>query len=70
MSIDYIRKTYSVPFKIGDTVSIRKGCGSPLDGLTGKLVRAKGSYLEVKGKTWRGTFHPADVEQEKHGGAE
>ena len=63
MSIAYIRKTYGVAFKIGDTVSIRKGCGSPMDGLTGKLVSAKGSYLSVKGKTWRGSFHPSNVEQ-------
>ena len=70
MSINYIRETYGISLKIGDAVSIRLGCGSPLDGLTGKLVRARGGYLVVNGPTWSGTFHPADVlPAAKEGGA-
>jgi len=61
MSIDYIRKTYGCAHKIGDQVTIRKGAGSSMDGMTGKLVRARGAYLVIRGETWRGTFHPADV---------
>ncbi|ADU99400.1 hypothetical protein [Alicycliphilus denitrificans] len=62
MSIDYIRKTYGLTVKVGDQVSIRKGAGTWFDGLHGKLLRAQGQYLVVAGETWRGNFHPADVE--------
>lgn len=61
MSIEYIRKTYGCSHKIGDQVTIRKGAGSSMDGMTGKLVRARGAYLVIRGETWRGNFHPADV---------
>ena len=61
MSIEYIRKTYGCQHKIGDQVAIRVGAGTRLDGLRGKLTRARGAYLIVKGETWRGTFHPSDV---------
>lgn len=61
MSIEYIRKTYGCTHKIGDQVSIRDGAGTRMDGRTGKLTRARGAYLVVRGDTWRGSFHPADV---------
>lgn len=61
MSIEYIRKTYDCKHKIGDQVSIRVGAGTQMDGRTGKLTRARGAYLIVRGDTWRGTFHPDDV---------
>lgn len=61
MSIDYIRKTYGCAHKIGDQVTIRKGAGSRFDGMTGKLIATRSAYLVVKGKTWRGNFHPDDV---------
>lgn len=63
MSIDYIRKTYGLTLKIGEQVQIRRGAGTRLDGRRGKLTRANGAYLVVVGDTWRGTFHPADVQQ-------
>ena len=63
MSIDYIRKTYGVPYKVGAQVRIRKGAGTWFDGLTGKLLRVRGQYLVVAGETWRGNFHPGDVER-------
>lgn len=62
MSIEYIRKTYGTDVKIGQTVRIRIGCGSRFDGMHGKLIRAQGPWLKVKGDTWRGNFHPSDVE--------
>lgn len=62
MSIDYIRKNYGCSLKVGEQVRIRKGAGTRLDGLEGKLLRARGQYLVVAGATWRGDFHPADVE--------
>jgi len=61
MSIDYIRKTYGLAVKVGQSVKIRPGCGSPMDGFTGQIIRAQGAYLVVRGATWRGNFHPADV---------
>lgn len=62
MSIAYIRKTYGLSVKVGQQVRIRKGAGTWFDGLTGKLLRAKGQYIVVAGSSWRGNFHPADVE--------
>lgn len=61
MSIDYIRKTYGCTHKVDDTVQIRVGAGTSMDGQTGKLLRAKGAYLVVAGSSWKGNFHPADV---------
>ena len=61
MSIAYIRKTYGVDFKIGQQVRIRPGAVSLCDGRTGKLVRARGQYLIVRGDGWGGNYHPADV---------
>lgn len=65
MSIAYIRKTYGVDFKIGDTVKIKYGACAMLGGRIGKLVRAQGSYLVVKGPGWGGNFHPSDIEATK-----
>jgi hypothetical protein len=62
MSMDYIRKAYGIPVKVGMEVRIRKGAGSWFDGMTGKVLRAQGQYVVVKGETWRGNFHPADIE--------
>lgn len=62
MSIDYIRKTYSVDFKIGQQVRIKQACGSPFSGRVGKLTWATSAYLNVKGDGWGGLFHPLDVE--------
>ena len=62
MSIEYIRKSYGLAVKVGQQVRIRKGCGSLVDGLTGKVLRARGQYLVVAGSSWRGNFHPADIE--------
>jgi len=62
MSIAYIRETYGTHLKIGERVRIRKGAGTWFDGQEGKLIRAHGAYLVVRGSTWRGNFHPADVE--------
>lgn len=62
MSIAYIRKTYGLSVKVGQQVRIRKGAGTWFDGLTGKLLRAKGQYIVVAGSSWSGNFHPADVE--------
>jgi len=61
MSIAYIRKTYGLAHKVGDQVSIRPDAGTRFDGCKGRLVRARGQYLVIKGDTWRGTFHPGDV---------
>ncbi|AVS91428.1 hypothetical protein C8246_05980 [Paracidovorax avenae] len=61
MSIDYIRKTYGCQHKVGDQVAIRRGAGTSMDGMSGKLLRARGQYLVVQGSTWKGSFHPADV---------
>lgn len=61
MSIEYIRRHYGCNHKIGDTVQIRPGAGTLVDGRTGRLLRARGAYLTVKGETWKGDFHPADV---------
>ena len=63
MSIAYIRKTYGLSVKVGDQVVIRKGAGTSFDGMQGKILRARGQYLVVKGETWRGSFHPGDIEQ-------
>jgi hypothetical protein len=62
VSIEYIRKTYGLQIKVGQQVSIRNGAGTWFDGLVGKVLRARGQYVVVKGETWRGNFHPADVE--------
>lgn len=62
MSIAYIRKIYSVPFKVGQQVQIRNGEELFMRGQTGKLLRTQGPYLVVKGATWKGNFHPWDVE--------
>jgi hypothetical protein len=62
MSIEYIRKTYGLTVKVGQQVRIRNGAGSWFDGMTGKVLRTSGPYLVVKGETWRGNFHPADIE--------
>lgn len=62
MSIEYIRKTYGIPVRVGMAVRIRKGAGSWFDGMAGKVLRAQGQYVVVKGETWRGNFHPADIE--------
>lgn len=62
MSIDFIRRTYNLPVKVGERVRIRKGAKTWFDGMEGKLLRAKGQYLVVAGETWRGNFHPADIE--------
>lgn len=61
MSIEYIRKTYGLSVKVGQQVSIRKGAGTWFDGLVGKVLRAQGPYIVVKGSTWRGNFHPGDI---------
>lgn len=61
MSIAYIRRAYGVDFKIGQMVRVRPGAGSPTDGCTGKLVRARGHYLVVRGEGWVGNYHPSDV---------
>ena len=61
MSIDYIRKMYGCNHKIGDQVKIRQGAGTWFDGMTGKLIATRAAYFVVKGKTWRGNFHPDDV---------
>lgn len=66
MSIDYIRRTYGVPVKVGMTVRIRPGTGSLVDGLRGKVLRARAGYLVVRGETWVGDFHPADIEVAAH----
>jgi len=63
MSIDYVRKFYGVDFKIGDQVQIKPGAGSLVDGCIGKLTSARGARLVVKGRTWKGCFHPADVQR-------
>ena len=63
MSIEYIRKFYSVDFKIGDQVQIRPGAGSLVDGCIGTLTSARNAHLVVKGSTWKGTFHPSDVQR-------
>lgn len=60
MTIAYIRKTYGVDVKVGQPVRIRPG--HFMSGQIGKLLRARGQYLVVKGETWRGNFHPGDVE--------
>lgn len=65
MNIDYIRKTYSVDFKIGQQVRIRPGCASRFNGRVGKLTRARDAYLKIKGDGWGGLFHPLDVEHVK-----
>lgn len=62
MSIEYIRKTYGLAVKIGDWVTVRKGAGSVFDGRPCKIIRADGPYLVLKGATWRGKFHPGDIE--------
>lgn len=62
MSIAYIRKAYGVPFKVGQLVRIRDDKELFMRGKTGKLLRAKNQYLEVKGDGWWGQFHPGDVE--------
>ena len=62
MSISYIRTHYGVPFKIGDWLRIKPGASELLGVRTGKLVRAKGAYLTIKGSGWAGNFHPMDVE--------
>lgn len=62
MSIAYIRKTYGVPFKVGQQVQIRRGKELFMGGQTGKLLRTSGPYLVVRGETWQGNFHPGDVE--------
>lgn len=62
MSIEYIRKTYGLPVKVGQQVRIRKGAGTWFDGFKGKVLRARGQYVVVKGETWRGNFHPGDIE--------
>lgn len=62
MSIAYIRKTYGVPFKVGQQVQIRRGKELFMGGQIGKLLRARGAYLVVRGATWQGQFHPGDVE--------
>jgi ribosomal protein L21E len=66
MSIDYIRKTYSVDFKVGQQVRIKPGCASRFQGRVGKLISARGAYLKVTGEGgWGGQFHPLDVEHVK-----
>lgn len=62
MSIDYIRKTYSVDFKIGQQVRIRPGCASRFGGCNGKLIGTRNIYLRVRGNGWVGLFYPLDVE--------
>ncbi len=62
MSIAYIRKTYNLPIKVGMEVRIRVGAGSWFDGMTGTVLRAKGQYVIVRGSSWRGNFHPGDIE--------
>lgn len=62
MSIAYIRKTYGVDFKVGQQVRIRRGKELFMGGQIGKLLRARGQYLVVKGEHWEGQFHPGDVE--------
>ena len=62
MSIAYIRKTYALPVKVGMEVGIRQGAGTWFDGMRGKVLRAHGQYLVVAGATWRGNFHPGDIE--------
>ncbi len=61
MSIEYIRKHYGCSHKIGDQVKIRNSPELFKRGQVGKLIRAKGSYLTVKGASWCGNFHPNDV---------
>jgi hypothetical protein len=63
VSIDYIRKAYGLDLKVGEQVRIKPGCGAASAGKRGKLVRARGQYLVVKGNGWDGHFHPGDVER-------
>jgi hypothetical protein len=64
VSIEYIRKTYGLPVKVGMIVRIRKGACLVGNSLIGKVLRAKGEYVVVKGDTWHGYFRPADIECE------
>jgi hypothetical protein len=66
MSIDYIRKAYGLDLKVGEQVRIKPGCGAASAGRLGKLMRARGHYLVVKGSGWGGQFHPGDVERAAH----
>lgn len=66
MGMEYIRKTYGLSVKVGQEVRIRKGADTWFDGMTGRVLRAQGPYVVVKGKTWRGNFHPADIETIDH----
>ena len=63
MSMAYIRKAYGLDLKAGERVQIRRGAGTGMDGQEGKLLRARGSYLVVKAKHWKGAFHPSDVQR-------
>lgn len=63
MSMDYIRKTYGIDLKSGEMVRVKKGSNTPVGGQVGKLIRSNGQYLKVIGSTWRGNFHPLDVER-------
>jgi len=62
VTIAYIRKTYGLPVKVGMEVRIRAGAGTSFDGKPGKVLRASGQYVVVKGETWRASFHPLDIE--------
>lgn len=63
MSMDYIRKTYGLDLKAGEMVRVKKGLNSLVGGQVGKLIRSNGHYLKVIGSTWRGNFHPLEVER-------
>lgn len=62
MSIDNIRRTCGLDIKVGMNVRIRNSAKSWFAGLSGKVLRAESGYVVVKGATWRGNFHPADIE--------